>query len=213
MAKSREYDCLFKIIIIGNSGVGKTNILTRFADDKFDKTFITTIGIDFRNAIVNVDNKKIKLQIWDTAGQERFRTITSAYYRGVHAIIFTYDVTNIESFEQIREWSKSVDSRTDRQAIMMLIGNKVDLEEKRVVSKDDGQKLADELTMTFMETSALTGSNIQDAFKKLVQELVVNKSGFDEYQPQYARCKCNGHGHGYCNHKIPCNTSNTKCCN
>jgi len=129
MAMKRDYDYLFKLVLIGDSGVGKSCLLLRFADDSFTDSYISTIGVDFRFRTVTIDNKTVKLQIWDTAGQERFRTITSAYYRGAHGIIMVYDVTNYESFEHVEEWLNEVNKHASESTLKLLVGNKADLQE------------------------------------------------------------------------------------
>merc|ERR1712157_499578 len=134
-----DYDYLFKLVLIGDSGVGKSCLLLRFADDSFTDSYISTIGVDFRFRTVNIDMKTVKLQIWDTAGQERFRTITSAYYRGAHGIIMVYDVTNSESFEHVEEWLSEVNRHASETTKKLLVGNKCDLESERAVQKEDAQ--------------------------------------------------------------------------
>ena len=125
---------LFKLVLIGDSGVGKSCLLLRFADDSFTDSYISTIGVDFRFRTVTIDMKTVKLQIWDTAGQERFRTITSAYYRGAHGIIMVYDVTNYESFEHVEEWLNEVNRHASESTLKLLVGNKADLQEDKKVS-------------------------------------------------------------------------------
>ena len=124
-----EYDYLFKVLLIGNSGVGKSSLLLRFADDVFNDNFMPTIGVDFKIRTVDVDQKTIKLQIWDTAGQERFKTITSSYYKGAHGIIVTYDITDRESFSKVSEWMREVDKHAQENISRILVGNKKDLED------------------------------------------------------------------------------------
>merc|ERR1719375_307170 len=130
----RDYDHLFKLVLIGDSGVGKSCLLQRFADDAFTDSYITTIGVDFRFKTIPVDKKTIKLQIWDTAGQERFRTITSAYYRGADGIIMVYDTTDRESFDHIDSWVQEVDKYATDGTCKILVGNKCDSEDDRVIS-------------------------------------------------------------------------------
>merc|ERR1719242_3009091 len=132
--KQRDYDYLFKLVLIGDSGVGKSCLLLRFADDAFTESYISTIGVDFRFRTVKIDKKTVKLQIWDTAGQERFRTITSAYYRGADGIIMVYDVTNYESFDHVEEWLSEVDRYANEGTAKLLVGNKADLVEEKQVS-------------------------------------------------------------------------------
>ena len=124
-------DFLFKLVLIGDTGVGKSCILLRFADDAFTESYISTIGVDFRFRTIKVENKTVKLQIWDTAGQERFRTITSAYYRGADGIIMVYDVTNAESFGHVNDWLKEVNRYASESTCKLLVGNKNDMENKQ----------------------------------------------------------------------------------
>ncbi|XP_062998934.1 ras-related protein Rab-8B-like isoform X3 [Elgaria multicarinata webbii] len=134
------YDYLFKLLLIGDSGVGKTCLLFRFTEDDFNNTFISTIGIDFKIRTIELDGKKIKLQIWDTAGQERFRTITTAYYRGAMGIMLVYDITNEKSFDNIENWITNVKEHASSDVEGMILGNKCDMNEKRQVSKEKGEK-------------------------------------------------------------------------
>lgn len=160
----RTYDYLLKLLLIGDSGVGKTCLLFRFAEDKFNAQFISTIGIDFKIRTVNVDGKRLKLQIWDTAGQERFRTITTAYYRGAAGIMLVYDVTNERSFENIKNWMRNIEEHAADDVEKMIIANKCDNEESRVISREKGQNLAMDHNVAFYETSAKNGDNVEEAF-------------------------------------------------
>eukprot|EP00397_Hematodinium_sp_SG-2012_P041352 GEMP01045520.1.p1 GENE.GEMP01045520.1~~GEMP01045520.1.p1 ORF type:complete len:214 (+),score=45.28 GEMP01045520.1:31-642(+) len=173
MSVKRDYDHLFKLVLIGDSGVGKSCLLLRFADDKFTDSYITTIGVDFRFKTIPVEEKTVKLQIWDTAGQERFRTITSAYYRGADGIIMVYDTTDRSSFERVDEWLVEVNRYANENTCKILIGNKCDLEDERQVSKEEGQKKADELEVQFMETSAKDATRVEDAFHSMSGELMI----------------------------------------
>ncbi|XP_073915998.1 ras-related protein Rab-26 isoform X4 [Castor canadensis] len=137
------YDVAFKVMLVGDSGVGKTCLLVRFKDGAFlAGTFISTVGIDFRNKVVDVDGMKVKLQIWDTAGQERFRSVTHAYYRDAHALLLLYDVTNKASFDNIQAWLTAIQEYARHDVVLLLLGNKVDSAQERVVKREDGEKLA-----------------------------------------------------------------------
>jgi len=165
------YDYLIKLLLIGDSGVGKSCLLLRFSDDSFTPSFITTIGIDFKIRTIDLDGSRIKLQIWDTAGQERFRTITTAYYRGAMGILLVYDVTDDKSFGNIRNWIRNIEQHATESVNKMLIGNKCDLVDKRVVETERGQALADEYHIKFMETSAKNSINVDKAFISLAKDI------------------------------------------
>jgi len=167
---SGKYDYLMKLIMIGDSGVGKSCLLIRFSEDTFTHSFISTVGIDFKIRTMQVGDKTIKLQIYDTAGQDRFRTITAAYYRGSHGILLVYDVTDERSFINIRSWVTGMPQHT-QSAVKMIIGNKCDLDEKRVISFERGQQLAKEFDFQFIETSAKANTNVELAFYKIVEEI------------------------------------------
>ncbi|XP_068380136.1 ras-related protein Rab-26 [Eschrichtius robustus] len=166
------YDVAFKVMLVGDSGVGKTCLLVRFKDGAFlAGTFISTVGIDFRNKVLDVDGMKVKLQIWDTAGQERFRSVTHAYYRDAHALLLLYDVTNKASFDSIQAWLTEIQEYAQHDVVLMLLGNKVDSAQEHVVKREDGEKLAKEYGLPFMETSAKTGLNVDLAFMAIAKEL------------------------------------------
>jgi len=171
-AMKKDYDYLFKLVLIGDSGVGKSCLLLRFADDNFTDSYISTIGVDFRFRTITIDKKTVKLQIWDTAGQERFRTITSAYYRGADGIIMVYDVTSAESFDHVEEWLSEVDRYANENTAKLLIGNKADLIDEKQVSEETAQKFADKLGIPFLETSAKTATNVDQAFLTMAKELI-----------------------------------------
>lgn len=158
------YDMQIKLLMIGDSGVGKTCLLLRYANDSFSPTFITTIGIDFKIKNVEIDAKRIKLQIWDTAGQERFRTITTSYFRGAQGILLVYDVTDRRSFESIRNWISQIQQHADVHVNKILVGNKCDMTEGRLVSTEEGQKLAKEFGIDFWEASAKNDINVEQSF-------------------------------------------------
>ncbi|KAG6576443.1 GTP-binding protein YPTC1, variant [Phytophthora cinnamomi] len=169
---SRDYDHLFKLVLIGDSGVGKSCLLLRFADDAFTESYITTIGVDFRFRTVKIDNKTVKLQIWDTAGQERFRTITSAYYRGADGIIMVYDVTSQESFDHVNDWLNEVNRYASEGTCKLLVGNKSDISDNKAVSYETAKAFADSLSIPFLETSAKNAQNVEEAFLTMASELI-----------------------------------------
>lgn len=180
----RDYDHLFKLVLIGDSGVGKSCLLLRFADGAFTESYISTIGVDFRFRTVKIEDQTVKLQIWDTAGQERFRTITSAYYRGADGIIMVYDVTNRDSFMHVRDWLAEVNNYApDDTCQKLLIGNKSDRKDK-VVSTKEGKELASELGMPFLETSALTADNVEQAFLRVGADLIKLKEEAEKQAEQ-----------------------------
>eukprot|EP00695_Tsukubamonas_globosa_P003791 TRINITY_DN831_c0_g1_i1.p1 TRINITY_DN831_c0_g1~~TRINITY_DN831_c0_g1_i1.p1 ORF type:complete len:216 (-),score=90.60 TRINITY_DN831_c0_g1_i1:133-780(-) len=169
--KNAQYDYLIKLLLIGDSGVGKSCLLLRFSDDSFTTSFITTIGIDFKIRTIELDGKRIKLQIWDTAGQERFRTITTAYYRGAMGILLVYDVCDESSFQNVRNWMKNIEQHASENVNKILIGNKCDLIEKKVVDTSTGQALADEYGIKFLETSAKNNINVEEAFFTIARDI------------------------------------------
>ena len=172
---SSESSKTFKILTIGESGVGKTCILRRFVENKFLKNHLATIGIDFKTKTLNINNQEIKLKIWDTAGQERFRNITTQYYKGADGIVLIYDVTDDASYEKIRDWMEQILSNTKREDIgLVLLGNKCDME-PRAVSEEQGNKMAEELNVSYFETSALTGQGINEAFNELTRDIMKRK--------------------------------------
>ena len=166
-----EYDYLFKLIIIGDSGIGKSCLLNRFADDTYTDSYISTIGVDFKIRTLEVDGKVIKLQIWDTAGQERFRTITSSYYRGAHGIMLVFDITNPESFANLNQWLKEVENYSKEDVRKILVGTKSDLADKRKVAYSDAVEYAKSNGMEYVETSAKTAINVELAFIDLAGSL------------------------------------------
>jgi len=168
---AKTYDYLFKLLLIGDSGVGKTCILFRFSEDAFNTSFISTIGIDFKIRTIELEDKKIKLQIWDTAGQERFRTITTAYYRGAMGIMLVYDVTNEKSFDNIKNWIRNIEEHANTDVEKMILGNKCDISDRRQVPKERGDQLAIEYNIKFMETSAKSSYNIEEAFINLARDI------------------------------------------
>ncbi|KAK4687417.1 hypothetical protein P7C73_g2702, partial [Tremellales sp. Uapishka_1] len=196
-----HYDFLIKLLLIGDSGVGKSCLLLRFCDDSWTPSFITTIGIDFKIRTIELDGKRIKLQIvrpfprhavappilhletkqWDTAGQERFRTITTAYYRGAMGILLVYDVTDDKSFNNIRTWHSNIEQHASAGVNKILIGNKCDWDEKRAVTLEQGKALADEFGLRFLETSAKANEGVEEAFFTLARDI---KTRLIDSQPE-----------------------------
>ncbi|XP_060575897.1 ras-related protein Rab-1A isoform X1 [Ruditapes philippinarum] len=164
-------DYLFKLLLIGDSGVGKSCLLLRFADDTYTESYISTIGVDFKIRTIELDGKTIKLQIWDTAGQERFRTITSSYYRGAHGIIVVYDVTDQESFNNVKQWLQEIDRYASENVNKLLVGNKCDLTTKKVVDYTTAKEFADSISIPFLETSAKNATNVEQAFMTMAAEI------------------------------------------
>ncbi|XP_069380639.1 RAB3D, member RAS oncogene family, b [Paralichthys olivaceus] len=167
-AADQNFDYMFKLLIIGNSSVGKTSFLFRYADDSFTSAFVSTVGIDFKVKTVFRNDKRIKLQIWDTAGQERYRTITTAYYRGAMGFLLMYDISNQDSFNAVQDWATQIKTYSWDNAQVILVGNKCDLEDNRLVPTEDSQRLAEELGFQFFEASAKDNINVKQVFERLV---------------------------------------------
>ncbi|XP_046561417.1 ras-related protein Rab-8B-like isoform X2 [Haliotis rubra] len=166
MEADLTYDKPYKILMIGDSDVGKQELMLHFVKDNDRK-----VGIDFKIRTIELDGKKIKLQIWDTAGQERFRTITTAYYRGAMGIMLVYDITNEKSFENIRNWIRNIEEHASKDVEKMILGNKCDMNDRRQVSKEKGEQLAVEHGIKFMETSAKASNNVEEAFFTLARDI------------------------------------------
>ncbi|XP_030547229.1 ras-related protein RABA1c isoform X1 [Rhodamnia argentea] len=176
-----DYDYLFKVVLIGDSGVGKSNLLSRFTRNEFSLESKSTIGVEFATRSLNVDGKVIKAQIWDTAGQERYRAITSAYYRGAVGALLVYDVTRHSTFENAERWLRELRDHTDPNVVVMLVGNKSDLRHLLAVSTEDGKSFAEREALFFMETSALEATNVENAFSEVLTQIynIVNKKALE----------------------------------
>ena len=161
-------------MLVGDSGVGKSCLLLRFADDTFSESYISTIGVDFRFKTLSIDGKIVKLQIWDTAGQERFKTITSAYYRGADGVIMVFDKTSLESFQNVSMWHEEINKYSEN-SIRMIVGNKDDAKEMIQVDYEQANKFATDLKMNYVETSALNSHQVAHAFESISKELIMKK--------------------------------------
>lgn len=176
-----EYDYLFKVVLIGDSGVGKSNLLSRFTRNEFNLDSKSTIGVEFATRSIQVDSKTIKAQIWDTAGQERYRAITSAYYRGAVGALLVYDISKHITYENVTRWLKELRDHADSNIVIMLVGNKSDLRHLRAVPTDDAKAFAAENNLSFIETSAMDASNVELAFQNILTEIyqIVSSKAFD----------------------------------
>ncbi|EAL47390.1 small GTPase Rab11B, putative [Entamoeba histolytica HM-1:IMSS-B] len=176
MSGSEEYDFLYKIVLVGESGVGKSNLLLRFTRNEFDPDKRSTIGVEFATRSINYCDKNIRAQIWDTAGQERYRAITNAYYRGALGALVVYDITKKTSFESVEKWLAELHENADKKVVQMVIGNKCDLSQTREVQTSEGEELAKKNNAFFFETSALDGSNVEEAFMTLLKKIYDDSS-------------------------------------
>ncbi|KAH9763862.1 ras-related protein RABA1f [Citrus sinensis] len=176
-----DYDYLYKVVLIGDSGVGKSNLLSRFTRNEFSLESKSTIGVEFATRSIRVEDKIVKAQIWDTAGQERYRAITSAYYRGAVGALLVYDVTRHVTFENVERWLKELRGHTDSNIVIMLVGNKADLRHLRAVSTEDAKAFAERENTFFMETSALESMNVENAFTEVLTQIyhVVSRKALD----------------------------------
>jgi Ras-related protein Rab-1A len=180
MSNNQEYDYLFKLLLIGNSSVGKSSLLVRFVDDIWEENFVPTIGVDFKLKTLDVNGKKVKLQIWDTAGQERFKNITASYYRGGNGVLVVYDITDRDSFTNLTSWLIEIEKNANKNVFKLLIGNKNDLESERKVTTEEGKEFADSNGMKFIETSAKTADKVYEAFELLTKEIIKNNLNKDK---------------------------------
>ncbi|KAI4120330.1 MAG: hypothetical protein LQ338_007094 [Usnochroma carphineum] len=176
-----EYDFLFKVVLIGDSGVGKSNLLSRFTRNEFNLDSKSTIGVEFATRSIQVDAKTIKAQIWDTAGQERYRAITSAYYRGAVGALLVYDISKHQTYENVQRWLKELRDHADANIVIMLVGNKSDLKHLRAVPTEEAKQFASENNLSFIETSALDASNVELAFQNILTEIyrIVSSKALD----------------------------------
>ncbi|XP_011028371.1 PREDICTED: ras-related protein RABA2a-like [Populus euphratica] len=186
-----EYDYLFKVVLIGDSGVGKSNLLSRFTRNEFCLESKSTIGVEFATRTLQVEGRTVKAQIWDTAGQERYRAITSAYYRGALGALLVYDVTKPTTFENVSRWLKELRDHADSNIVIMLIGNKTDLKHLRAVATEDAQSYAEKEGLAFIETSALEATNVEKAFQTILSEIyrIISKKSLSSEESAPASIK------------------------
>ena len=170
-------ESLYKILILGDSTVGKTCFLTRYADNTFQENQLATLGVDYKLKNIKMeDGNIVKLQIWDTAGQDRFHSLTRNYFKGAHGIILLYDITTQSSFDNVSKWIKQIKEDASEKVVIILVGNKIDLEHKRAIPTEEGEKIAEDFGLIFFECSAKTGKNINEAFNELIKKTVANFS-------------------------------------
>jgi len=187
--KEEHIDFKVKIMFIGNSSVGKTSIIKRYSKNIFSTSYISTLGIDFESKNINIDNKTINLQIWDTAGQEKYKVLSKNYYNNSNAFIIVYDITNLESFESVMNWIDQIKENAPENVKSILLGNKSDLEEKRIISEEEGKNLAKKININFYETSAQNGANIEKAIDNLVKDVISDENFIKENTQKLDRNK------------------------
>lgn len=178
--QNHEYDYLFKILLVGDTGVGKSSLITRFVDDLYSDMFISTIGVDFKIRTADIDGSRVKMQIWDTAGQERFRTITSSYYRGSHGIIIVYDVCRLDTFQSISKWVKEIEKYSNGNCIKVVCGNKTDFKSETKVDRDMAESWCRTVGLSHFETSARTNYCVSDMFFTIAQMIKTKQGDFKE---------------------------------
>lgn len=205
---AKDYDHLFKLLIIGDSGVGKSSLLVRFADNHFSGNYITTIGVDFKIRTIEINGERVKLQIWDTAGQERFRTITSTYYRGTHGVIVVYDVSSGESFANVKRWLHEIDANCD-VVNRILVGNKNDDPDRKVVLTEDARRFADQMGIQLFETSAKDNINVEEMFRPITTLVLKSKKDQKELRDDPSKIDLSKGRHGRPSQKA---NPKSKCC-
>ena len=169
--EDESYEIMVKVVLVGDSGVGKTNIMSKYLKNQFREDSKATVGVEFGSKQFSVEGHQIKAQIWDTAGQERYKAITSAYYKGAKGAFIVYDITRKNTFETVNKWVSDITAAADKKITLILIGNKNDLEDQRQVTKEMGEEKAKELGLAFMETSACSGENLDKAFQMMINEI------------------------------------------
>ena len=166
-----NYEVMFKVVLVGDSSVGKTNIMSKYLKNEFHEDSKATVGVEFGSKQFTVEGHQVKAQIWDTAGQERYKAITSAYYKGAKGAFVVYDITRKQSFESVDRWINDLRAAADKNLTIIIIGNKCDLEDQRQVNKEQGEEKAKNFEVAFMETSAFSGENLNQAFEKMMNEV------------------------------------------
>jgi len=169
--EDENYEMMFKVVLVGDSFVGKTNIMSKYLKNEFHDDSKATVGVEFGSKQFNIEGHTIKAQIWDTAGQERYKAITSAYYKGAKGAFIVYDITRKNSFESVEKWVSDVTAVADKKITIVLIGNKSDLEDQRQVTKEQGEEKSSKLEIAFLETSAFSGENLDKAFEMMINEV------------------------------------------
>lgn len=202
---SVNYDYLFKILLVGDSGVGKSAILSRYVDEIYTEEFISTVGVDFKIKTIDIHNQVCKIQVWDTAGQERFKSITSVYYKGANGCIMVYDITNKNSFNNIHNWLIELEKYSPKDIPILLVGNKSDMTKERMVSEEDGIQLAKDYNLDFVETSAKKNDNIDTAFLSLSEKIKVIQKPIRDKQIDISSFKITPQANN--------NNNKPKCCN
>jgi len=210
MAEGSNYDYLFKVVLIGDSGVGKSNLLSRFTRNEFNLESKSTIGVEFATRTINVDGKTVKAQIWDTAGQERYRAITSAYYRGAVGALLVYDIAKHATYVNVTRWLKELRDHADSNIVIMLVGNKSDLKHLRAVPTDESKAFSEENGLSFIETSALDASNVESAFQTILTDIyrIVSSKSLEQSEDVIVPSQ---NTVGLSQDQTPANTGN-KCC-
>ena len=178
---SLDLDLKFKLMVLGESKVGKTSLIKRYTKDKFGGVYLTTVGVDFQNKVIKIDDKKICLQIWDTAGQERFRNLAKNYFNTSNGFVIIYDITDRESFKYLKFWAEQISSNAPEGTKSVLVGNKCDLEESRNISIEEGEAFAQKYKIKFFEASAKKGTNINEIFEYLANEIYNEQKSKDRY--------------------------------
>ena len=173
-------DVLFKILLIGDSGVGKTSVILRYTKNVFHEEFLNSIGVDFKSKDLNIDGRKVKLQIWDTAGQERFRTITTSYYRGAHAIAIVFDLTKRQTYEHVKKWMNDINKFAKENVLKLIIGNKSDLINEIQVSYEEVRALASQMKATYFSVSAKKNENINEFFEAATKIFLIKNNFYIE---------------------------------